>query len=371
MKLDEAFLDQLQSLDADPEKKFAGTPVAKKLALLLRPAFVARPKKTLVWGDFSNIEARVLPWLANSPGAEAKLDIFRAVDKDPTVPDVYMRTGADLSNEDRERMWVAYKDKQHADHKRAGTVRQAYGKVTELSLGFGGALGALLAMAAAYGVFFDTATAKKLVVDWREKNQWAVDFWGKHGRNASYGIWGAVNSAIENPNTVYEAGRVAYVYDPDYLSGTLCCALPDGCILTYPSIKWEWREITDKKTGELVDRYQLTFIKGYGRVAAWYGKFAENITQAVAARVLKRTMKRLDRDWHPINATTRRRYSEWMPMVMHTHDESVTEPFESEAKPVAEALRGIMTRNDEWDAGLPLAAEITTNWYYSKAIEGK
>ena len=367
MKLDEAFLDQLQSLDADPEKKFAGTPVAKKLALLLRPAFIARPRKTLVWGDFSNIEARVLPWLAKSPGAEAKLDIFRAVDKDPTVPDVYMRTGATLAGEDVDEMWAAYKDKQHPNHKRANSVRQAYGKVPELSLGFGGAIGALLAMAANYGVYFEHSVAKKLVPDWREDNAWAVDFWGKHGRNASYGIWGAVNSAIENPNTVYEVGRVAYVYDPDYLSGTLFCALPDGCVLTYPSIKWEWREITDKKTGELVDRYQLTFIKGYGRVAAWYGKFAENITQAVAARVLKRTLKRLRHDWHPVNATTRRRYDEWMPVVMHTHDEIVTEPFESEAKPVAEALRGIMTRNDEWDQGLPLAADIATNWWYTKA----
>ena len=60
MKLDNAFLDRLKSLDANPEKQFAGTPVAKKLALLLRPAFIARPGKTFVWGDFSNIEARVL-----------------------------------------------------------------------------------------------------------------------------------------------------------------------------------------------------------------------------------------------------------------------------------------------------------------------
>lgn len=371
MKLDEAFLDRLLALDANPEKNFAGTPVAKKLALLLRPAFIARPEKTLVWGDFSNIEARVLPWLAASPGAEAKLDIFRAVDKDPSVPDVYMRTGSTLAGESVDEMWTAYKDKEHPQHKRAVTVRQAFGKVPELSLGFGGAIGALMAMAANYGVFFESAVAKKLVPDWREDNAWAVDFWGKHNRNESYGIWGAANSAIENPNTPYEAGRVAYVYDPDYLGGTLFCALPDERILTYPSIKWEWREVKDKKTGELVDRYQLTFIKSYGRVAAWYGKFAENITQAVAASVLRRTMKRLDKEWHAVDAKTRRRLSEWMPMVMHTHDEIVTEPWESEAEPVAEALRGIMQRNDDWDAGLPLAAEITTSWYYSKAIEGK
>src|SRR5690606_34011195 len=63
-----------------------------------------------------------------------------------------------------------------------------------------------------------------------------------------------------------------YVYDKSYLGGTLFCALPCGRLLTYPSIKWEWREVEDKKTGKLVDRYQLTFMKGYGRSALWYGK---------------------------------------------------------------------------------------------------
>jgi hypothetical protein len=361
VKLDNAFLDRLKALDANPEKGFAGTPVAKKLALLLRPAFIARPTKTLIWGDFSNIEARCLPWLANSPGAEAKLDIFRAVDKDPSVPDVYMRTGADLAGESVDEMWLAYKDDKHPDNRRAGEVRQAYGKVPELSLGFGGALGALLAMAANYGVYLDVKTAKRVVSSWREHNEWAVDFWGKHGRNQSYGIWGAVNSAIENPETPYEAGRVIYVYDPSYLGGSLFCILPDQSVLTYPGIRWEWREVKDKKTGDIVDRYQLTYVKGYGRVAGWYGKFAENITQATALRVLKRTMKRIEK-------TPKLR--DLMPIVMHTHDEIVTEPLERDADSASTMLRSVMEQNDEWDAGLPLAAEIAESWYYSKAVKG-
>jgi DNA polymerase len=362
MKLDNAFLDRLKALDANPEKGFAGTPVAKKLALLLRPAFIARPGKTLVWGDFSNIEARVLPWLANSPGAEAKLDIFRAVDRDPTVPDVYMRTGCALTGEDVTEMWAAYTTgPDHPLYKRASEVRQAFGKVPELSLGFGGALGALIAMASNYGVYLDTKTAKRVVPNWREENAWAVDFWGKHGRNGSYGIWGAVNSAMENPDTIFEAGRVAYVYDPGYLDGSLFCALPDGNLLTYPGIRWEWREVTDKKTGEISDRYQLTYIKSYGRVAGWYGKFAENITQATALRVLKRTMKRIEK-------TPALR--DLMPIVMHTHDEIVTEVDERMAESASTQLRSVMTRNDDWDAGLPLAAEIAESWYYSKAVKG-
>ena len=56
-------------------------PVARKLALVVRPAIVASAVKTFVWGDYNAIEARVPPWLAVSPDAEQVLDIFRANDR--------------------------------------------------------------------------------------------------------------------------------------------------------------------------------------------------------------------------------------------------------------------------------------------------
>ena len=54
------FLDKFSRLGAKPDHDF-GDPVAKKLGLLVRPAFIADPGRTLVWGDESAIEARVLP----------------------------------------------------------------------------------------------------------------------------------------------------------------------------------------------------------------------------------------------------------------------------------------------------------------------
>src|SRR5262245_59616716 len=59
-------------------------PVARKLALLVRPALIAARGKTFVWTDWSAIEARITHWLAASEGAERVLDIFRANDADPT-----------------------------------------------------------------------------------------------------------------------------------------------------------------------------------------------------------------------------------------------------------------------------------------------
>jgi hypothetical protein len=44
-------------------------PVARKLALLVRPALIAGPGKVFVLSDWSMIEARLTAWLAASPGA--------------------------------------------------------------------------------------------------------------------------------------------------------------------------------------------------------------------------------------------------------------------------------------------------------------
>lgn len=295
MRIDSHWLDEFQLLDAT-EKNPAGSPPAKKLSYLLRPAFIAAPGKVLVWGDWSNIEARVLPWLAASEGAELKLDIFRAVDKDPTLPDVYTRTAFDMATQEQranmllDELWKASRDKKHPYNKLAKELRQSRGKVPELSLGFGGGIGALIAMGVNYRVYVDVPTAKEVVRKWREANQWAVDFWGKHGRNGSSGLWGAANRAIEQPDTLHEAGRVAFAYDRSYLGGSLFMALPCGRLLTYPRIKWEWREVENKQTKKLEDRYQLTYMKGYGRSAMWYGKFC------LAGATLVAT----DRGWVPL-----------------------------------------------------------------------
>src|SRR5262249_42671867 len=75
-------------------------PVARKLALLVRPALIAEPKKLFVWGDWSAIEARITPWLAASEGAQAVLDIYRANDRDPSLPDIYTVAAADILHKD-------------------------------------------------------------------------------------------------------------------------------------------------------------------------------------------------------------------------------------------------------------------------------
>jgi DNA polymerase bacteriophage-type len=74
-----------------------GAPVSRKLSLLIRPAFVPALGNLFVWSDWSQIEARILPWLA---GDETRLNVFREVDADPSKPDLYTRAAAALSGID-------------------------------------------------------------------------------------------------------------------------------------------------------------------------------------------------------------------------------------------------------------------------------
>lgn len=361
----DAQLAAFHRIGAKPDEDFGAAPM-KKLSLLIRPAFIAPKGKTLVWGDFSNIEARVLPWLAASRGGEEKLDIFRATDRDPVNnPDVYCRTAADLVDMDAAEFWAIYKSETHELLDWAKDTRQSHGKVPELSLGFGGGLGALQAMARNYGVYLSDKVALDVIAKWRASNRWAVTFWGAHNKRESYGLWGAICSAVEQPGQAQVAGRVAYMFDPSYLGGSLFCGLPCGRLLTYPRCKWEWREVEDKKTKKKEEKFQLTYNKGYGRSAMWYGKAAENITQGFAASLLRDCLKRIE--------FGRGDFVDERPdsfeLVMHTHDELVGEGDENESMAFAHYLKKEMQWVPPYAEGLPLAAEITRSWYYSKSVK--
>ena len=306
--------------------------ICRKLSMLIRPTLVPeRDDHAFVWGDWSQIEARVLPWLA---GAEERLDIFREVDEDPRKPDLYVRSAAAMSG-------ISFGEV-------TPELRQR-GKVAELACQFGGGAGALQNMAANYGMHLDRDTAYEIAQDWRGVNGWAVDYW-----NA---LWGAFEMARRAPGTVQTAGRVSYVYMPGYLSGTMMCVLPSGRVLTYRRIRQEQIETKDKH-GNIIDiRWHWTFARGYGRVKLWHGILAENITQATAADVLRSALVRLQ----GIPTLTNVR--------AHTHDEVLIETPVRQAEAAGVLLKRVMEHQLEWSAGLPLKAEATCAYSYTKCKE--
>jgi DNA polymerase bacteriophage-type len=309
------------------------TPVARKLSLLIRPAFVPSGDNVFVWSDWSQIEARIVPWLCDHmKGARDRVQIFRDVDADPDLPDLYTRTAAQLS-----RVAVDQVTK---------PMRQR-GKVAELALGFCGGVGALQQMAAGYGLHFTDAEAKIVVDRWRAANPWAIDY--------SKEIWEAMRWAIrpENASQPVRAGRVWLKFEPQYLGGSLLARLPSGRCLTYRNMHWQDVDVfdeDDKPTG--IKRLEMMFSRGYGRVKLWPGMFVENFTQATAADVLRGTLVRLEE----AGLMTR----------LQTHDEIIVECKKVSAEYDACTLRWIMQQGFDWSEGLPLMSEETIAYYYTK-----
>jgi len=313
------------------------TPVARKLALLIRPTFVPKGTNQFVVSDFSQIEARVLPWLVGDvAGALARLQIFRAVDDDPSVPDLYVRAASAISNLPIEEI-----DK---------PLRQR-GKVAELALGFGGGVGALAAMGANYGLYLPEGEAKEAVSRWRGANQWCVRFWGKHTEDESYGLWGAANRALEAPGTVHRVGRISYVFLPD-AANTLYCQLPSGRYLCYRGCKYERVAELDDDDEVIGYATKLRFWKGHNRSVIWHGTLCENVVQATAADLLRGTLVRLE--------------EEGLGARLHSHDECLVEVPDSDVDATTVRLREIMRRGFDWTEGLPLMSEETVQSYYSK-----
>lgn len=285
------------------------------LAGMIRPSLRAKEKHKLVWGDWSAIEARALPWLSQDPQAEAKLDLFR------DGVDVY-KLNAKSMGFDPEK------------------GRQT-GKVAELSLGYGGGIGAFQSMARGYNVRVKDALADQIKKRWRNDNRWAVAFWHELER--------AAMSAMHKPLQTFEAGRVSYLCMPGIMNGlgALWCTLPSGRMICYPNARLEMVE-----TPWGGEKQGITAIKGnwfpkkdekqWPRVTLWYGLLAENVTQATCVDILNTALLKCQ--------------AAMLPVIMHTHDEIVLET--RKVKGHAGDLKYIMENPDDIFEGLPLNADV-------------
>ena len=195
-------------------------------------------------------------------------------------------------------------------------------------------------MARNYGMTFSPDEAKRLVRTWRNKNHWAETFWDQ--------LWDAARTAFKNPGARVPAGRIEYVYQPGLMGGTLVCILPDGRLLTYPQFKRE-PYVDEHGNQKIRTSFVKGFGSGYGRVDIWRGTFAENVTQATAASFLRRALAEL-RDI----------------VVLHTHDEIITEVPEALALETADRVLSVMQRGLPWSDGLPLTASVESGPFYTK-----
>lgn len=280
------------------------------LSELIRTAFVPKAGCRFIVADFSAIEARVLAWFA---GEQWRLDTFEQ--------------GGDIYCASASKMFGVPVVK----HGVNGHLRQK-GKIAELALGYGGAVGALTSMGA-LDMGLQEEELQPLVSQWRNSNPHITRFW-----------WDVDAAAVKavRERTEVSLGRLHFVYR----SGILFITLPSGRTLSY---------IKPRMTQNRFGRESLSY-EGVGESKKWmrietYGpKLVENIVQATARDLLALAMLRLRNAGFQI--------------VMHIHDEAVLEVPEGVSS--VDEICHMMAIAPDWAAGLPLRADGYECNFYKK-----
>jgi DNA polymerase len=311
--------------------------VASEMA---RPVFVAAIHHWLARGDYSQIEARVNAWLA---GELWKIRAFRDFDtilgydeKGKPIrkgPDLYTAGAAASLGIRAEEV--------------TPIQRQGSGKVGELACGFGGGVGALLAMARVYNVNMSEEAAEATKQRWRAANPNIVQFWYDLDNAAVACMRGAIGDKfMVRPGLWFKRNRRA-----------LALRLPSGGTLIYWYPKLEevmtpWGKLKWTVTYMAEDSQKHIWVrhKGYG------GLFCENVCQKLARDIMADAMVRMD--------------AKGLDPRLTVHDEVVCQiswlvaPTAAEA---AELVEREMLIAPSWCPGLPIAVETSAAQRYLKA----
>lgn len=302
----EAAADLVRTGHADMLETLWGS-APQVLSELIRAAFVAEPGSRFLVADYSAIEARTIAWLA---GEQWVLDLFEA------GGDIYCETGT--------RMFRQVVEKHSPLRQRA--------KVAVLACGYQGGVGALKTMGGEKLGLSEEEMAD-IVAAWRAANPAIARLW--------WDINAAAIAVIKDGGT-RTVGRIRLAHD----KGALIITLPSGRPLVYPSP----RIGENRFGGESITHMGVGINRKWGRIETYGGKLTENIVQATARDILAHAIARLERSGYPV--------------VMHIHDEVVTEVPEGEGS--VDELCALMSQAPPWADGLPLAAEGFESTYYRK-----
>lgn len=319
----------------------------------VRGCIIAPPGKKLVVADLSNIEGRVLAWLA---GEQWKLQAFREYDNG---------TGHDLYKLAYAKLFGIAPDTVDEDQRQVG-------KVQELALGYEGGVGAFLTFAAAYGIDLEAMGEQVIGAiprEIREEAQSALE-WTKKSKRPTFGLsdqawivcdsfkrswryahpaiaslWkdvaDAARRAIQTPGVTPDVRGLRLRRDGNWLR----IRLPSGRYLCYPSPQ------VDYDTGQISYMGVNQYSRKWARLNTYGGKLVENITQAVARDVMASAMPTIDAAGYQI--------------VLSVHDELLTETPDTDDY-THEALAALMATPPTWAGSMPLAAAGFETYRYRK-----
>jgi DNA polymerase len=410
-------IDWLRFPNAGKAIRFEYGSAMDALSWALRSFICAQPGHKLIAADFSNIEGRVLAWLA---GEEWKLDAFRRYDmfmldeNGQRIPDGkgdYVREGHDL-------YVLAFARAFGMQVEDVDDARRQVGKVMELALGYSGGIGSFISMGANYGVVPDhISTATRAITsdaDWEatmkrlpglgsrfraglEPDVWCglrivVDAWRAAHPNV-VAFWKALEAAAieatEYPGRVTRVGMIRYRKEGDFLKCKLpsgrCISYPYAAMKKFPSMSWE------AKRDELRHREKELLEPEHIDQAAWSALMAEQTEHeknvewqsgltywGVSSKAGSSKKWKQQRAYGGLlaenvtQATARDCLAYVMPqleaagysIVMHVHDEILCEVPENFGSVSDFASK--MCAQKQWAEGLPIAAAGYEAFRYRK-----
>lgn len=285
--------------------------------------FIEAPGRMLLDADYSNIEARITPWLC---GQEDMLDEFRRGE------DVYTTMASFIFNVPTGRVT---KDQRFV------------GKQAVLACQFQVGWSKFQKMCKAYGRDLAKDVCKLAVDKYREKRDKIVESWSLYNN--------AAKDAIRNPSHTIPAGRVSFRFGKLETAGfhALQMILPSGHKLTYPLAKLQW--VTKKFDNGNAEIEEIQFWGPYkdkniwGWQSTYGGKLLENATQAVGGDFMA----------HGLLEAERRGFQPFATI----HDQALCEQLEGQTP---EGLREAMCVLPEWAKGFPLEATAAVTPFYTK-----
>jgi DNA polymerase len=278
----------------DPKKK------ALKKAILPPEGY------TVINSDSSQIEARVLAWLA---GQEDVVKQFASGD------DVYSIFASSVYGR---------------RITKADATERFVGKTCILGLGYG--TGALklqhtLATSQPVSVKLEEDECKRIVGVYREKNDRIIDLW----READSMLETMMDGGIKSPLPLGLHGCLFYDND-----GVI---LPNGLRIRYQNLR---RSEKDGKS-------QIVYDSRKGEVGIWGGSVVENVVQALARLIVADQMIKI---------------STLYPVVLTVHDAAVVVVPNDQIDKALADITEFMTIAPDWAKGLPVACEAKAGATY-------
>lgn len=292
---------------------------------LLRRSIIAQGNSVIVNYDASQIECRVLAYIANQTDV---LGVFAS------GGDVYSFAASKIHGIPYQEIVDGRKSSDPATAHKYSMMRQ-YGKTATLALGYGqGAQGFQKYALVNTGINMTMDESATTVRAWRDANGFITSFWRMCDQALATMVAGG---------QMYFGGADGKMFFADgnrYIFGRKVAGIrmPNGLWLNYPNLR---ADFTNPR------RPQYFYDKcGYNgkplETKVYSGLVAENITQALAFAVMKTQAV-----W----------IAQYYPIVMNTHDEWCIVVPREQAEVAADYMHRCMCTAPDYIQGIPLASE--------------